>query len=413
MQLSNKPFKLLAASSVSLPLAIICGAHGLSSASLRSSPEFAISVFPANGLAAERLAYGTFVDGVQEALVGPTQRAGPMSDDQAELMKEFEGGTSDLQAFAASASQAARDALALEPLLPKAHALLALAQTDTNKRNQIVALASRLNRREISLQGLVLQQKVEGGDYAGSIETLDQILRVHPERQAEFFPLLVEALARTETIPAFSDLLRNDLPWRDAFLGFAVKDPRTLENLAQIRKGISPDNLAFDQRLIAGLVAQRDIREAAAIYGLAVASNQKMATVSWQSDYPPFDWKLSDTSGLRARANKKLDTLEFSIEPGNGGILASKLISAPPSPFKIGMRVTNEPSSQIKDLKLQISCWNEASPFFEQAFLSGSSVFEIAGNPGCAYLQVAIAGRAWTGSNALAGNLGPLQLNPR
>jgi hypothetical protein len=379
---------------------------------MRSSPEFAISVFPANGLAAERLAYGTFVDGVKEAFAGPAQQGAPMSDDQTELMKEFEGGTSDLQVFAASASQAARDALALEPLLPKAHALIALAQTDTNKRNQIVTLASRLNRRELSLQGLVLQQKVEGGDYAGSIETVDQILRVHPERQAEFFPLLVDALARTETKPAFSDLLRNDLPWRDAFLGFAVKDPWTLDNLAQIRKEISPDNLAFDQRLIAGLVAQGNIREAATIYELAVATNQKMGTASWQSDYPPFDWKLSDTSGLRARANKSLDTLEFSIEPGNGGILASKLIPAPPAPFKIRIRVAGDPSAQIKDLKLQISCWQQASPFFEGTFVSEASVFNITNNPGCAYLQVAIAGRAWTGSSALGGTLGLMQLDP-
>lgn len=410
MILPRRILKLLITSAVGLSLAVICGAHGLSSASLRYSPESALSLFPANGLALEKVAYVKFVDDVKDDLTGAAQATLAVPGGQEKLMNEFQGRTSDLQPFAAYAIQVTRRAMALEPLLPKAHALLALAQTDLNKRKQIIALASQLNRRDLSLQSLVLQNNAESGDYAASIETLDQVLRVHPERQVDFFPLLVDALAQRETRGAFADLLRNDLPWRDAFLAFAVADPRTFENLASIRRANSFDNFVFDQKLIAGLVARGRVADAAAIYKLAVGPNHGVST-AWRSDYPPFDWKLSDTSGLRARANRSLDKLEFSIEPGNGGILASKLVPAPSSPFKISISLTNNPPLQIENLKLRISCWGQTSPFFERALVNGVSVSEIAQTTGCAYLQISIVGRAWTGSSALEGTLGPLEFS--
>jgi hypothetical protein len=280
-----------------------------------------------------------------------------------------------------------------------------MSEPDPEQKRQIVALASGLNRRELALQGLVLQQKSNERDYDGTVTTLDQILRVHPERQAEFFPLLVDALAQRETKQAFSTLLRDDLPWRDAFLKFAVNDPRTLDNLADIREEISLDNLTFDRRLIVGLVAQGNLETALAVYNLASGSQQEDSTSSWKSDYPPFDWELAETAGLRAQADKSLSNLEFSIEPGNGGVLASRLIPAPRSPFQVRINHEVEPLSQTKDLQFRIWCRGQAKPFFEGAFRVGESVFQIGNRPDCRYLTIAIAGRAWTGSSTLSGKL--------
>jgi len=414
MTLPRETLRLLVASVVALPLAAISGAHALSSASLRLAPELAISVFPFNGLAAEKLAYATFANRVKDALTGNAgQAADTPGGAQARPRQEFDGGASGLQAYARSAVPAARAALALEPLLPKAHAILAMSEPDPEQRRQIVALASRLNRRELALQGLVLQQKANEGDYAGTITTLDQILRVHPERQAEFFPLLVDALAQKETKQAFSNLLRDDLPWRDAFLGFAVNEPRTLDNLADIREEISLDNLTFDRRLIVGLVAQGNLEKALAVYNLASGPQQGNSASSWKSDYPPFDWELADTAGLRAQADKSLSNLEFSIEPGNGGVLASRLIPAPGSPFQVRISHEVEPLSQTKDLQFRISCMGQAKPFFGDTFSVGESVFQIRNRPDCPYLTIAIAGRAWTGSSALNGKLGTLKISPK
>lgn len=410
MTFPRRTLRLFLAGAVGLPLAVISGAHALSSASLRRSPELALSVFPANGLAAEKIAYRAFVKSVKDSYAGLSQETEPARDTRADINDELEDGPSDLQAFAGRAAKPARDALTLEPLLPKAYALVALAQEDPIKRRKVISLASRLNRRELSLQGLVLQQKANDGDYSGAINTLDEILRVHPERGLEFFPLLVDALLQKEARLAFSRLLGTDLPWRDAFLGFAVSDQRTLDNLAAIRKVISLDNIAFDQRLIAGLVAQGKIEAAADIYSLAAPSKQQQGEVSWQSDYPPFDWKLTDTAGFRAEANKSLSGLEFSIEPGNGGILASKLIPAPEVPFEIRIAHDIDPLAQTKDLKLKISCSGQAAAFFEEPFAVGESIFKVGTRPNCRYLTIDIVGRAWTGSNAINGRIMAFEL---
>jgi len=407
-----KTAKLLMAVVLAVPLAILSGAHALSSASLRNAPELAIAVFPFNGLASEKLAYGKFADGVKDALAKPSGRAVGENALQADMSADFKVGATDLQEFAASTAQSARDAFSREPLLPKAHALLALSETDPQRKTQIITLASRLNRRELALQGLVLQQKVDEGDYAGTITTLDQILRVHPERKAEFFPLLVDAMAQSATKPAFVALLRDPLPWRDAFLEYAAGQPKVLENLAAIRADVSIDNLVFDQRLIAGLAAQGNLDSAGAIYDMVSQRGQKNNSDVWRSDYPPFDWKLANTAGLRAQPSKDLSVLEFAIEPGNGGSLASRMLLAPSSTFEVRFGHTINSQSQAKDLKLRISCRGASGPFFEEPFVNGEQIFKIGSPPSCKYLEMAITGRAWTGSSELSGTIEPLELNP-
>jgi len=407
-----KTTKLLAALALAVPLAVLSGAHALSSASLRNSPELAIAVFPFNGLASEKLAYRQFVDEVQDALAVPSGQVGNENEPQADVNAEFKVGTTSLQQFAASAAQSARDAFSREPLLPKAHAILALSETDPQRKMQIINLASSLNRRELSLQELVLQQKVDQDDYAGMINTLDQILRVHPERKAEFFPLLVDAMAQSATKSAFVALLRDPLPWRDAFLEYAAGQPRALVNLAAIRAGVSIDNLVLDQRLIAGLAAQGNMDSARAIYQIVSQPSEKMNSVGWRSDYPPFDWKLANTAGIRAQPSKDLTILEFAIEPGNGGPLASKMLPTPSSQFEVRLNHTINPQSQAKDLKLRISCKGASEPFLEEPFENGQLTLEIANPPSCKYLEIAITGRAWTGASELSGTIEPLELTP-
>ncbi|MEQ5789347.1 hypothetical protein J3454_15755 [Erythrobacter sp. NFXS35] len=405
--------RLFLAGLVAVPLATFSGAHALSSASLRNAPELSRAVFPPNAVASERLAYAAFLDGVKGAVGAARQDKAASSAAQADGMPASAPSPADLQRLARSPAQAAREALKREPLLPKAHALLALSEADPQKRRRIVTLASNLNRREISLQALVLQQRAEANDYAATIDTLDQILRVHPERQAEFFSLLVNALTQRETRTAFSNLVRDPLPWRDAFLGFAVGKPEALENLAAIRQDIDLDNRAFDQRLIAGLVAQGRIDEAASLYNLVAGSEQGTPAGSWQADYPPFDWQLADTPGLRAQSNSDGTRLEFSVDPGEGGILASRIIPAPSSAFEIRVPHELDPSSEREDLKLRVSCVGQITPFFEDTFANRKSVFAIRRRPDCQYLEVAIAGRAWTGSRALSGTFGELQVISR
>ena len=403
MQLQLHRLKIVLLVVLALALAIASGAHALSSALAKNAPETALLLWPSNGQARERLAYNAFVADVRKSLSG--SRNGEGAGDDVAVVRESGGGGDLLQRFAAAAAPAARMALREEPLSTQAHAILALSEKDPARQARIIAFASQLNRRDLALQSLVLQSKVSAGDYAGTIETLDQILRVHPQRQIEFFPLLTNALRQSATIQVFRDLLSKPLPWRDSFLLHAVGDPGAARNLAAIRGSLDFKNLDFDRALIARLAANGDFEIAARLYRQFGSSSSMPKGSSWRSAYPPFDWTFADEPELRAQLNKGGQFLEFAIDPGAGGVLASRLIASPAAPFVVTMRYELSNSSLAKDLKLSLTCIGQIQPFFTGTVAERNGRFEINRNPDCTHINVAILGRSWTGGEPLNGSL--------
>jgi hypothetical protein len=399
---------------VAVPLALLSGAHALSSVSVRRAPELAQAIFPWNGAAIERVAYGQFVEDVKKvAKLGSGNgsiQAAPAAAVQAAPDLEVR-----LQRLSRQASGEAVSALAFEPMLPKAYVLLALAETNPGRRREIIELATRLTRRDSALQGLALQQKRDNGDFAGAIGTLDQILRVHPERKEELFPLLVSAITLPETRPAFATMFRKPLPWRDDFLVFAVGEKRALENLAFVRERITIDNTEFDQRLIAGLAQKGEMQAAERLYRRVTGATDKRAATAaraWVAAYPPFDWKLADARSMRAQPDYSQDSLEFYIEPGNGGVLASRVLKRPAAGLNIAFDVAMQPVDKVADLKLQMSCWGQDTPFFEQPFNLTKNYVQVSSFPACPFVELAIVGRSWTGGRALTGTLSTPRLTP-
>ena len=405
--------KGIVASLVAIPLAVVSGAHALSSASVRNAPELAVTVWPANGIALEKLAYRLFVQDVRGTMSASAGGEGEGSASSDEIDKQISVGKEDLQRFASAASAAARDALRYEPLSSKAHTVLALAEEDAARQRRIIELASSLNRRELSLQGLVLQSKIDAQDYPGTMETLDQILRVNPQRRAEFYPYLTAALGEERTIPAFRKLLADPLPWRDSFLLHALRDPAATRNLAVIRQSIAVDNVDFDRGLIAALVRNGEIATAEALYRKLAPSTAGAARSNWSTDYPPFDWTFAAQSGLRAQLGKGSAELEFTIDPGNGGPFASRLLALPEAPLAITVEHAVTPAGSARDLKLLLVCYGQASPFFEASFADNGGVFAIGEKPGCTYVNLVISGRAWTGGKEVDGVIKRVILAPR
>lgn len=405
--------RLFLAGMIGLPIAVLTAAHGLSSARVRSAPELSAAVFPFNGLAHEQIAYDAFAEDVKATAFPQSDTPSGPNDSGTGLTSGENIGPEQLQQSARTVAGAARRSLAREPLLPKSYALLALAESDPTRKRRIIELASVTNRRELALQGLVLQQMIDDASYSGTIETLDQILRVHPERRAEFFPLLATALKESATIPIFTSLFSEALPWRDAFLIFAVGNSDALSSLSAIRGNIALENPEFDKRLVAGLAGQGDLASAAALYGRITAS-QVAGTgnpaYAWASDYPPFDWNLSDQADLRAQTDAKSGDLEISVMPGTGGILASRLYATPAPPFTVRVAGSFELQSQAQDVKLGLTCWGETGSFYEADFNSTKGVFKVNGAPGCRYMNVTISARSWTGGKPLIGLIGPVRI---
>lgn len=393
------------AGAVGVTLAVLSGAHAFSSASLKRAPDLALSVWPANGLAAERIAFNSFVADVRQAAAGPGAPKRGTASKGSDSRDAINLANVDLQRIASAQSGLAIEALRHEPLASRAHVLLALSEKDASRRRQIVELASRLNRRELSLQSLVLQMKADAGDYPGTIATLDQILRVNPERQAEFFPALTTALRQSVTLPEFRSLLAEPIPWRDAFILSAVNDPAAARNLATIRLSVDFDNSEFDKLLIASLARAGDFQTAAALYRKFRGRSGAQAVLDWSSDYPPFDWSLTNERGLQAQQGRDGRELEIAIDPGNGGVLASRLVELPDGPFTITVRHLLSSPALAKDLKMSLSCFGEAQPFFEGTFADRKGRFDIIDTPACDYVLLSLSGRSWTGAEPLNGSI--------
>jgi|GEM_PF-616100 len=382
MAIANPP-RLIAISIASLTLAAALGAQAVSSVLTRKQPALAVAAFPANGLAREALAFQNFS-------VAVAQEAEPAV------------------AAAANADQALLG-IKTDPLAPKAYAILASASEDEGVRSEILDAASQLNRRDLNLQSLVLKKHLDAQDYAKTIDTLDQILRVHPSYSPEFFPVLAGALANQETVPLFADILDGSSAWHLRFLKFATRQRNALASLALLRPQISSADTDFDKRLVAALAAQGDIQGAASVYELSAPADKPglpKGQLDWSGEFPPFDWQFVDESGFRAQPSRDGDELELFVRPGKGGVIAARLLQAPDGPFAIRIKHDIKPAHLREDASLVLSCTNGAAPILTQTLDAEANTFQVPALPqDCEYVILAINARAWTGRSALHGTI--------
>ena len=400
-----KPIRLAVCSAIGFGLAAVTGAHAVSSISTRTAPQLAINAFGSNGAAHERLAYDMF------RAAAEAEASGSEPDvSSAQARKNLDTAT--LSTLAKAQRRHVLAAIRYEPLSPRAHALAIMAETNSRKKGDWVAAATSLNRRDVILQGLALEHHAARGDYPAAIATIDQMLRVKPERSDTIFPLLTSALTFDDTVPVFAQLLADPLPWRDAFLMYAAQDGKARNNLARLRSQIDFGNANFDRSLISGLVSQGEVSTAADLYSQFGSSSKSGRSHEWRGDYPPFDWTFADDAAFRAQPSSDLAKLEFSIRPGQGGVLATKIIETPSTPFAIRLRNDISLAGQAEDVKLELRCANGSAPFFGQVFVPGEARFEVQSVPAdCRYLTISINARAWSGLPALRGTISQMEIS--
>ena len=163
------PVRLGVSITVGLMLVSALAVQSAGIALTKKAPDTAITAFPLNGLAYENILATTETTGSPK-----------------------EG--------AKAARPWALEAYRREPLVPKAHAILALAEDVPERRKTILDAALALNRREPRLQAVVLQEQVANADYPAAIASLDRILRVKPSQDKELFPILTSVFAQREAI---------------------------------------------------------------------------------------------------------------------------------------------------------------------------------------------------------------------
>ncbi len=389
--------RLIGAALIGLVLFGLLAAQAISGVLTRQAPGQASAVFPGNGIALERQAFREFQESFETS--------------------------QDLEVSANAASSLALRSLSIDPLAPKSHSIIAMTLGEegegaqSEKRLAVLEAASRLNRRDLSLQGLVLQERLVAEDFPQVIATLDQILRTHPEYRPEFYPVLVDAMARPETQPVFSRILSESSPWHNRFLQFAVRDPRARVNLASIRSDIVYENKQFDLELVSGLASQGELEVAQQLYIELTEGGERVAQgvgLAWASDFPPFDWQLTDESNFRSQPSRDEQKLEIFVRPGQGGMIARRTIPLPEAAFTLS--VIFEPGGPVRRdaVRVQLGCGLSGAAFFDEGLESGNNSFTIEQVPSdCERMTIAIDARALRGEPTLRAELGRIQIEAR
>jgi len=391
--MSVQPARLIAIVIGTVALAGLLFLQAASSALTRKQPFYAAQLMPLNGAALEQKAIRQFQARVTTA------------DDIAPAAK--------LSAAAAMA------AFERDPLSPKSFAILALAKDDPVAKRNVLEAGLKLNRRDLMLQSLVLQDQVSRKDYSNTLSTLDDILRVHPEQNTTFFPILIEALKSDDAAEAVGGILDRGSDWHDRFLDAAARDRDALPNLAKLRLRRDNVDAETDRRLIRGLVAGGRIEQAYLVYARANPGGVQQGGLAsgrldWANNFPPFDWLLADEGGFRADFVGEENRLEVYLRSGKGGVLAERLVEAPSRPFSVGINHTLTPPPQVKDLRLQVSCPGAEELVVDQPFSVRPGEISIPAMASrCQFVKIVIYGRSWSGKPAIRGQIAPLTIRIR
>ena len=371
-----RPVRLGVSIALGLVLAAALGAQSAGIALTKKAPDTAIAAFPLNGLAYENIASAVFL-ATTEATGSPEEGA-------------------------KAARPWALQAYRLEPLVPKAHAILALAEDDPEKRRQILDAALALNRREPRLQAVVLQQQVGDADYPAAIASLDRILRVKPSQYNELFPVLINVFAQEGATDEFAKILDGSSEWHGRFFRFAASQPSALRNMAELRRKMSFDDEITDRALLRSLVREGDVATAYSLYQRIAGADATGAAGAWSNDYPPFDWSLTDDAGLRAQPSLSGKGLEISVKPGKGGVVAHRLMRAPATPFAIAVDHAIERQQALQDIDITVRCTGQSDEILNANLVRQNGGYRIDSLPDeCNFIEIGLEARAWSGRSAV------------
>ncbi|MBV7258507.1 tetratricopeptide repeat protein [Erythrobacter crassostreae] len=380
--------RLILALAVGLIACLFVALQTFSMISTKAQPDTAAWLFPINGAAIERAAFDDF-----------SQRASE---------------TGEPREAALAVREEALQALRHDPTAVKAHVLIAMAQEKGEKRDALALAASKLNRRDLALQGVMLQVYLEKDDSPRAVQTLDQILRVHPSYSADFFPILGEALRDDQGPTTFARYIDGTSPWHtDFFANYAVREEPLLANVAKLRMERELADERFDQQLIRRLAETGRAEEAQDLFFAIAGADEDTSTngtLDWTARFPPFHWQFVDQPDLRGQASTDETQLEIYARTGNGGVIAQRIVAPPQGPFAIELALLDATAGRKESVRLRLQCPGDPAPFFVEPLDKGQNRFTFESKPNCSQMLLTIFARAFSGEPTLNASLSKITI---
>lgn len=306
----------------------------------------------------------------------------------------------------------AREALRREPLASEAAAILSISRETLADRRASTAAVARLSRRGRVLNFAVLQDAILRNDAERSIDALNNLFFIYPGFLPRFLPTMTAYLGDKSNIIYFRKILETDPAWADQFFTSNVSG-EALANMAQLRIALAESvtlTEETDRRLVARLAVEGLWAESFELHEHLTRSIpiDDDESVSWQADYPPFDWNLADGRRLYARRDTTGLSLRIRIAPGQGGLLASRIVRVPAGARSLSLSHSLAPASSLKNVTLSATCVESQTEVATSAFRPGTAKLTI-NSQLCDWIAISITGRAWSRESEITGEIDRLE----
>lgn len=277
----------------------------------------------------------------------------------------------------ARASDAARRAIALDPLSPVAWRVLgymADISGDQARARGLMHIAERHSRRDTLTHLWLIEDAVRREDVATAMSHYDVAMRTSRSSRDLLLPILVRATDDTVIRLNVARTLAANPPWRDDFITrFAAEAPSgaVAADLLPRLAGTGPVRIGPEMGLLLRrLVDSGDVAPARTIYE-ALSRNATAALPVRNGGFdrenvlPPFDWALvQDGAASASQADGRLEIVAASDA---GGRVASQLLNLAPGAWRLQLTAGADPAVPAATLEITLDCGEPAARQFASA----------------------------------------------
>lgn len=218
----------------------------------------------------------------------------------------------------------ARAGITANPLDHRGYRLLAQTEQATKRNDsaeRLYEIAAKRNARDLPSLVWLTNRALQRGETELALRRIDRMLRAGPGMLGAVLPALSAAAVLPETRPALLSILREQPPWRSAFLANLVRQVANASLLFDFHESLrreAPGLTAPELQLwLEMLLRDRHWSSAYLVWvdSLPEAAAQSIGNVynggfEWQPSGAGFDWRLERVAGARSR---------LAAVPGAGG----------------------------------------------------------------------------------------------